>query len=211
MQNSSAIELTKLLTNGIELLNLSIPITTQQKLLEYITLLQKWNKTYNLTAITDAKEIVIRHILDSLAIAPYITGDRILDVGTGAGLPGIPLALSLPEKQFVLLDSNSKKIRFLIYVKATLKITNIEIIHKRVEEYLPQLKFDNIVTRAFSSLQDMLDKTKHLYNTNGCLLAMKGKYPEQELQQYLATVQQINVPYLAEQRHLICINNPRHE
>ncbi len=200
-------QLKQILQNGLKQLNLDLSIQVQQKLIDYVLLLHKWNQTYNLTSVRDPKEIVIRHILDSLAIVPYIKGKRILDVGTGAGLPGIPLALALPKKYFVLLDSNSKKIRFLIYAVSVLKINNVEIIQERVEKYQPQQKFDSIITRAFASLQDTVIKTKHLYNKNGYLLAMKGKYPNQELQKIKEPilVYKIEVPNLDEQRHLVLV------
>jgi len=200
-------QLKQILQNGLKQLNLDLSIQVQQKLIDYVLLLHKWNQTYNLTSVRDPKEIVIRHILDSLAIVPYIKGKRILDVGTGAGLPGIPLALALPKKYFVLLDSNSKKIRFLIYAVSVLKINNVEIIQERVEKYQPQQKFDSIITRAFASLQDTVIKTKHLYNKNGYLLAMKGKYPSQELQKIKEPilVYKIEVPNLDEQRHLVLV------
>lgn len=200
-------QLKQILQNGINELQLNLSTQIQQELIDYVLLLHKWNKTYNLTAIRDPKEMVIRHILDSLAIVPYIKGKRILDVGSGAGLPGIPLALALPQKHFVLLDSNSKKIRFLIYAVAVLKINNVEIIQERVENYQPQQKFASIITRAFASLSDTLSKTKHLYNKNGYLLAMKGKYPTQELQKIKQPilVHKIKVPNLDEQRHLVLV------
>ncbi len=183
----------------------------QNKLLEYVKLLQKWNKTYNLTAINDPQDIVIRHILDSLDITPYIQGKRILDVGSGAGLPGIPLALAFPEKQFVLLDSNNKKIRFLTVVIATLKLNNVTAIQKRVEQYQPDQLFDCIVIRALTSVAEMVKKTQYLYNEHGILVAMKGKYPIEELQeiQKHVIVHSLKVPLLNEQRHVVIIDETR--
>jgi 16S rRNA (guanine527-N7)-methyltransferase len=199
--------LKQILQKGLDKLQLKLSAQVQQKLIDYVLLLHKWNQTYNLTAIRDPKEIVIRHILDSLAIVPYIKGKRILDVGSGAGLPGIPLALALPKKHFVLLDSNSKKIRFLVYAVSVLKITNVEIVQERVEKYQSKQKFASIITRAFASLEDTLNKTRHLYNKNGYLLAMKGKYPKQELQKITLPilVYKIEVPNLDEQRHLVLV------
>lgn len=192
---------------GLQHLNLDLSPDIQQKLIDYVLLLHKWNKTYNLTAIREPQAIVIRHILDSLAIAPYIHGNRILDVGTGAGLPGIPLALAFPKKHFVLLDSNNKKIRFLTHAVTTLKINNTEVIQQRIEDFHPGTKFDIIITRAFASLKNIIEKTRHLFSEEGCLLAMKGKYPKKELQEIRENVivHNINVPYLNEQRHLVCI------
>lgn len=201
------LQLAELLHTGIKELHLPISNATQAKMLEYVELLCKWNKTYNLTSIRDPKDIVVRHILDSLAIVPFVQGERVLDVGTGAGLPGIPLALALPQKQFVLLDSNSKKTRFLNFVVISLKIPNVEVIQERVEKYQPQQKFDTIITRAFSALNDMIVKTKYLFNPDGTLLAMKGKHPETELEEIsqTATVHKLHVPFLAEERNLVCI------
>ena len=199
--------LQQILQNGIKQLKLKLLQPTQQKLIDYVLLLHKWNKSYNLTSIRTLEEIMTRHILDSLAIVPYIYGKRILDVGSGAGLPGIPLALALPKKQFVLLDSNTKKVCFLTHVISVLEINNVEVIHARIEKYFPEQKFDSIITRAFSSLRDMLYKTKHLYSPEGCLLAMKGKYPEQELQEIdkSVIVRKIEVPGLDAERNLVCL------
>ncbi len=153
----------------------------ENKFESYLDLLQKWNRVYNLTAIRNYDDMVQLHILDSLSINPYLRGKRIIDIGTGAGLPGIPLAIINPEKEFVLLDSNSKKTRFLIQVVHELKLQNVQIIHSRCEDYHPEKCFDTIVTRAFASLKEMLVITKHLICTQGQFLAMKGVYPEPEL------------------------------
>jgi len=126
------------------------------KLLDYLALLQKWNKTYNLTAIRDVDEMFIKHILDSLSVAPHIESKRLIDVGTGGGLPGIPLAILFPERQIDLLDSNSKKTRFLVQAKAELGLQNVEVIHHRVEAYHPETLYDGVVSRAFASLDDIL-------------------------------------------------------
>ncbi len=199
--------LQQILQNGIKQLNLKLSVPIRQKLIDYVLLLYKWNKTYNLTSIRNPEEIMTRHILDSLAIVPYIHGKRILDVGTGAGLPGIPLALALPKKQFVLLDSNNKKVRFLTQAKLLLKINNVAIVQERVEKYFPEQKFDSIITRAFSSLRNILKKIKQLYNPGAYLLAMKGKYPEQELQEINKSVivHKIEVPGLDAERNLVCL------
>lgn len=151
------------------------------KLLNYIELLERWNRVYNLTAIRDPKEMVSLHILDSLAVNPYLHGTRLLDVGTGAGLPGIPLALLNPDKQFVLMDSNSKKTRFLTQAIAELNIPNIQVVHERCEKFKPERCFDSIISRAFASLEVMLSTTQHLICQNGLFLAMKGLSPTEEL------------------------------
>lgn len=150
-------------------------------LLQYLLLLNKWNLAYNLTAVRDLESMVSKHILDSLAIIPWIKGPRILDVGTGAGLPGIPLAITNPEIQFVLLDSNGKKIRFLNEVKRQLDLKNLEVVQFRVENYHPAQGFDTVISRAFSSLEQMIHWTQHLIAVDGIWLAMKGRYPDTEL------------------------------
>ncbi|MFI4962337.1 MAG: 16S rRNA (guanine(527)-N(7))-methyltransferase RsmG [Legionellales bacterium] len=170
--------LRQLLERGLEqfkLTNLCDP------LLEYLLLLYKWNGAYNLTALRDMESMVSKHLLDSLAILPWIKGSRILDAGTGAGLPGIPLALAKPDMQFVLLDSNGKKIRFLNEVKRQLHLKNLEIVQFRVENYHPAQGFDTVLSRAFSSLEQMIHWTGHLVAQDGIWLAMKGRYPETEL------------------------------
>lgn len=182
---SNSPDLVSILNKGLEQLGIETAVTP---LLHYLSLLQKWNRSYNLTAIRDMDVMITRHLLDSLAIAPWIHGKRLLDVGTGAGFPGIPLALIQPALQVVLLDSNGKKIRFLQEVKRTLAIDNIEIVQTRAENYHPSLGFDTVTSRAFSDLAQMLQWTNHLVEANGIWLAMKGRYPETELAS-------INLPY----------------
>jgi 16S rRNA (guanine527-N7)-methyltransferase len=149
--------------------------------LAYLTLLNKWNLAYNLTAVRDLESMINKHILDSLAISPWLKGRKIIDVGTGAGLPGIPLAITNPQMQLTLLDSNGKKTRFLAEVKRQLDLENIEIVQFRIENYRPAQGFDTVVSRAFSSLDQMIHWTQHLIAPNGIWLAMKGRYPTEEL------------------------------
>ncbi|MCF6324688.1 MAG: 16S rRNA (guanine(527)-N(7))-methyltransferase RsmG [Gammaproteobacteria bacterium] len=174
-----------LLKKGIAELGLSINDERQQKMLDYLELLEKWNKAYNLTAVRDPLQMVTRHLLDSLTVVPYIKGARILDVGAGPGLPGIPLAILFPEIQFVLLDSSSKKTRFMTQVIGTLAIGNVEVHNGRVEAYLtgaePEGLFDQIASRAFAEMSLMVTLTKHLLAPEGEWLAMKGQYPTAEL------------------------------
>ncbi len=176
MNNPNEIE--QILTKGMQQLGLDFAI---DKLLQYLALLHKWNQAYNLTAIRDLNSMVTLHLLDSLAILPWVHGHRILDVGTGAGLPGVPLALANPSLHVVLLDSNGKKIRFLQEVKRALALDNIEMIQTRVESYRPPSNFDTVTSRAFSDLQHMLDCTSHLIAPDGIWLAMKGRQSEAEL------------------------------
>ena len=176
--------------------------------LEYLQLLGKWNRAYNLTAVRDPQQMVVRHLLDSLAVAPYLRGERLLDVGTGAGLPGVPLAILFPERSFHLLDSNGKKTRFLFQVKTALGLANMTVHHRRVESYRPDECFDAVLSRAFASLQEMVAGCAHLLQPGGRFLAMKGAHPDAELVAVGATWEVVNVielmvPGLSEQRHLV--------
>lgn len=168
----------EVLDKGLRQLDLHL---ASDGLLRYLQLLHKWNHAYNLTAVRDIDAMVTRHVLDSLAILPWVKGHRVLDVGSGAGLPGIPLALALPDVQIVLLDSNGKKIRFLQEVKRVLSLTNVEIVQTRVENYHPSHGFDTVISRAFSELEQMILMTRHVIATDGIWLAMKGQYPKTEL------------------------------
>lgn len=182
-------------------------------MLDYVQLLVKWNQAYNLTAIRDPKEMITRHLLDSLAILPYLHGKTILDVGTGAGLPGIPLAIADPSRQFVLLDSNGKKVRFLQQVIAQLQLKQISAVQDRAEHFASSLRFDSIVARALSEVTDIISKTERLLAKDGQWLLMKGRYPEDELKNlmYKAKVLRIEVPGLAEERHLVIVEGNRSE
>lgn len=181
-----------------------------QKLLDYLALLAKWNKVYNLTAIRDEKEMFVKHLLDSVAVAPHIDSQRLIDVGTGGGLPGIPLAILFPERQVDLLDSNSKKTRFLIQVKAELGLENVQVIHQRVEDYQPDTLYDGVVSRAFASLDDMLHWTPHLLKQGGHWWAMKSQKTQDELAHLanfarIVQVFDLKVPGLSAERTLIKI------
>jgi len=190
---------------GLQQLGLDIPEATQEKLLAYLQLMLKWNKAYNLTAIREMDAMIIRHLLDSLSIMPFINEAPVLDVGTGAGLPGIPLALCMPDYQFVLLDSNGKKTRFLTQAKIELNIENIEVIHSRIEEYTSPYEFRLITCRAFAALNTILDRTQHLVTSDTRIMAMKGKDELPELAEGYTQLAQhsLEVPWLDEERHLI--------
>ena len=193
------------LEQGLQQLGLDISKQNQQKLLDYLQLMLKWNKAYNLTSIREIDSMVIRHVLDSLSILPFIKESPILDVGTGPGLPGIPLAICLPDCQFVLLDSNGKKTRFLTQCKIDLKLENIDIIHSRVEDYTPGFGFEIITCRAFAALNTILDRTQHLLTSTTRVLAMKGKdeLPTLATGYEQLAQHQLHVPWLEENRQLI--------
>ncbi|MDH5472090.1 MAG: 16S rRNA (guanine(527)-N(7))-methyltransferase RsmG [Gammaproteobacteria bacterium] len=195
------------LEQGLHSMGLEISADTRQAMLKYLQLMQKWNKAYNLTAIRDLDQMVIRHLLDSLAVLPYINATPVLDVGTGAGLPGIPLALAQPEKQFFLLDSNGKKTRFLTQVKIELGIENIEVIHSRVEDFKPDVKFEIIICRAFAALNTILERTQHLVTSTTRILAMKGKEDLPALVEGFTQIDnhQLAVAWLDEERRLLDI------
>jgi 16S rRNA (guanine527-N7)-methyltransferase len=162
---------------------MGVALTENQavQMLAYIELFHKWNQAYNLSAIRDIESQVDRHLLDSLSVAPYIDAEQLIDVGTGGGLPGIPLAILYPHKRFTLLDSNGKKARFLFQVKTQLRLDNVQIQNCRVEAFRPQQRFDAVISRAFASLKDMTDGCRHLLSDNGVFYAMKGIYPTDEL------------------------------
>lgn len=198
-----------ILEQGIKDANLDISAQTQQRLLDYLVLMQKWNKVHNLTAVRDADEMVTLHLLDSLVVLPFIDAKHLLDVGSGAGLPGIPLAICLPDLQVTVIDSNSKKVSFMRQAKAELGITNLEVLGDRVEEISSTRKFEIIISRAFSDLSLFISLTHHLLDAQGKWLAMKGVYPEAELAELAAKtgvtaskVEVLNVPGLDAQRHL---------
>ncbi|QGZ32590.1 16S rRNA (guanine(527)-N(7))-methyltransferase RsmG [Stutzerimonas stutzeri] len=200
------------LTNGASLLGIDLNETQQGQLLAYLALLIKWNKAYNLTAVRDPAEMVSRHLLDSLSVAPHVAqgGSRWLDVGSGGGMPGIPLAILFPEHSFTLLDSNGKKTRFLTQVKLELKLANLEVVHSRVEQFRPARPFAGITSRAFSALSDFADWTRHLGDLDTRWLAMKGVQPDDELQALPADFQLerclvLKVPGCQGQRHLLIL------
>ena len=200
------------LLRGAHELGIELSERQQQQLLAYLALLIKWNKAYNLTAVRDPDEMVSRHLLDSLSVVPFVAegGTRWLDVGSGGGMPGVPLAIMFPERAFTLLDSNGKKTRFLTQVKLELSLANLEVIHSRVEQYRPDSPFDGISSRAFSALQDFAAWTRHLSGAETRWLAMKGVQPDDELQALpadfrLEACHVLKVPGCQGQRHLLIL------
>ena len=201
-------ELFATLQQGLQSLALELTDQQQQKLIDFVELLYKWNRVYNLTAVRDTQQMVRRHLLDSLAVVPYVHGQHIIDLGSGAGLPGIPLAIALPTKYFVLIDSQLKKTRFLQQAVTELALANVEIVCSRIETYTPQQRFDSVISRALTSLPQMLQWSAHLLAENGVWLAMKGSYPHDEVEQLaksfeIKAVHQIALPQQQEQRLLI--------
>ncbi len=204
-------ELLKVLEKGITTLNLNVDSETQTLLIQYVTLLHKWNKIYNLTAVRHKKTMVSVHLLDSLAILPYIKGKTVLDVGSGGGLPGIVLAVCMPDKQFVLIDSNSKKTRFLKQAVTELKLNNVAVEHVRAESFEYETNFDQIVSRAYTNLQAFIKSTCHLATIKTEYLAMKGIIPLEEITElepeYTIKSLTLNVPNVEGQRHLITMTS----
>jgi 16S rRNA (guanine527-N7)-methyltransferase len=198
-----------LLKTGLKKSNIEISDDKIELLLAYHALLVKWNKAYNLTAVRDPEEMIRRHLLDSLSILPHVTGDRILDVGTGPGLPGIPLAICFPEKDLTLLDSNGKKTRFLTQAKIELKLNNMTPVQARIESFESE-PFDSITSRAFATLKDMVDGSIHLLKDDGYFYAMKGLYPTEEIGELdnrttVVDCFALHVPGEEAERHLVKI------
>lgn len=194
----------KTLITGLESLDLPLDEDKIEQLMCFIKLLEKWNKAYNLTSIRNTEDMVRLHLLDSLAIIPFIEGKHVIDIGTGAGLPGIPLAIYLPSISFTLLDSNAKKTRFVQQVILELKLKNVSVCHNRVERYLPEVSFNTVITRAFASLSDIVKLTGHLLSKNGIILAMKGQPPDEQYINFAkTTLIPINVPGIPAKRCLV--------
>lgn len=199
------------LQDGLSSLGLNPDVQQQEALIAYLILLDKWNNAYNLSGIKDVRQMVAYHLLDSLAILPFIAGMKaytFLDVGTGAGLPGIPLAICCPGKKFLLLDSNGKKTRFLFQVKTELGLDNVMIFHERIENFQSSEQIDIVLCRAFAPLDRLAEQTSHILNDKGRLLAMKGQYPEDEVMAMpdsfeVRKVAEIHVPGVEGSRHLI--------
>lgn len=201
--------LLKILEDGVSTLGLSCSDSSLARLIQYLELLAKWNQTYNLTAVRDPVKMVSLHLLDSVAVSPFLVGRRILDVGTGAGLPGIPLALINPDKTFVLLDSNAKKTRFVRQAKMEIKLKNVEIVRSRLEEFHVDHKFDTIVTRAFTDLFRIVAGTRHLLRGGGQIAAMKGRLSTVEIGQireFKSRVVSIAIPDVDAERHLVLMS-----
>lgn len=205
------IEQLKIKLNSL-LENTALSVSDQQKaqLVNLVLLLDKWNKAYNLTSVRDPQEMLVKHILDSLVVSPYLQGQNFIDVGTGPGLPGLPLAIINPDKKFVLLDSLGKRISFIRNAVRELGLTNVTPILSRVEEYQGEVLFDGVLSRAFASLRDMTDWCEHLVAEKGLFYALKGQYHQEEVSQLaeqfvIKKVIPLTVPELAAERHLVLL------
>ena len=208
----SAAEAEKAFTAGLqELTGQSIQSDQVESLLLYLDQLERWNRTYNLTAVRDPVEMVSKHLLDSLSVLPWAGAGHLLDAGTGAGLPGLPIAIARPDLHVTLLDSAGKKIRFLNHVKRQLRIPNIEPIQARLESWQPVSGFDSIISRAFTSLTSFAGAVRQAGAHSCRLLAMKGRLPEDEIEELpvwvrVDSVEQLSVPGLQEDRHLVIMS-----
>lgn len=193
---------------GLKKIGLAASAAQQQQLVHYLLLFEKWNKAYNLSAIRDREQMVSRHLLDSLVVLPHLRGERFIDVGTGGGLPGIPLSIMLPEKHFTLLDANGKKTRFLFQVKTELGLANVQVENRRVENFAPEPRYDGVISRAFASLADMVNGCHQMLATDGRFWALKGLYPTDELSDLSKTYKveachRLDVPGCDGERHLL--------
>ncbi|HXZ49654.1 MAG TPA: 16S rRNA (guanine(527)-N(7))-methyltransferase RsmG [Usitatibacter sp.] len=199
------------IAEGAAAMGLALPAGAAATLARYLGLIEKWNRVHNLTAVREADQMVVLHVLDSLTLLPYVAGARtLLDVGTGAGLPGIPLAVARPDLAVTLLDSSHKKCAFLRQAKAELALANVEVVCERVESWKPRERFDAVVSRAFSDLADFVAQARHLVAEGGRLIAMKGVHPFEEIARVPAThrvarVLELSVPRLEAKRHLVIL------
>ena len=204
------LQLTDKLKTLLKQTALSVTEQQQQQLVKLVLLLDKWNKAYNLTSVRDPQEMMVKHILDSLVVSPYLQGDRFIDVGTGPGLPGLPLAIINPQKKFVLLDSLGKRISFIRNAIRELGLTNVEPVLSRVEDYHPDHQFDGVLSRAFASLKDMTEWCHRLPKSDGLFYALKGLYHEEEVKELnpqfkVKNVIKLEVPELTGERHLVIL------
>jgi 16S rRNA (guanine527-N7)-methyltransferase len=200
--------------SGLGMLELDAPSDAAQKLVDFLHLIEKWNKVYNLTAVRQPGEMVHRHLMDSLAVLPWLQGNKIADVGSGAGLPGIPLAVMRPDIRFTLIDSSGKKTRFIRHTARKLALDNVQVAHCRVEDYDDASAFDTVISRAFAALDDFVRMAGHLCGPDGCLLAMKGVLPPTVSQQLpegwsVEEVHKLEVPGLDAERHVLLLRNRR--
>jgi len=196
------------LAEGAAQLGLQLTDAQRRALLAHLDLLDEWNSRFNLTAIRDREQQITKHVLDSLSVRPWLRGTRIADVGSGAGFPGIPLAIVEPSQRFALIESTGKKCRFLEAVRDALVLANVDIVQSRAELYNPELRFETVIARAVGPLKDLVRYAGPLLAGGGRLLAMKGRHPAEELARKLngwkvIEVHRLTVPGLDEERHLV--------
>ncbi|QMV16054.1 16S rRNA (guanine(527)-N(7))-methyltransferase RsmG [Vibrio spartinae] len=200
------------LTQLIAQTDLTVSEHQMTLLLGYVERLNKWNKAYNLTSVRDPEDMLVKHIMDSIVVSPHLPGNHFIDVGTGPGLPGIPLAIMNPDKCFTLLDSLGKRIRFIKQVIYELNIHNVTPVQSRVEDFQPEDKFDGVLSRAFASMVDMVNWCHHLPKADGgVFLALKGQLPHDEIDSlpewcFVTDTQSLAVPELEGERHLVILS-----
>ncbi|MFW0881748.1 16S rRNA (guanine(527)-N(7))-methyltransferase RsmG [Cronobacter dublinensis] len=202
------------LTRLLDDAGISLPEHQQAQLVAYVDMLNKWNKAYNLTSVRDPNEMLVRHIMDSIVVEPHLNGSRFIDVGTGPGLPGVPLAIVRPDSHFTLLDSLGKRVRFLRQVQHELKLENITPVQSRVETFPAEPPFDGVISRAFASLSDMVNWCHHLPGEQGRFYALKGQRPDDEITALPAgfaveEIVRLSVPRLDGERHLVILKANR--
>ncbi len=198
------------LAEGAQTLGLSLDTEVRERLMTYLEIMGRWNRVFNLTAIRDPEEMVTRHVLDSLAVLPHLPAGTVVDVGSGAGLPGIPLALVEPKRRLTLLDRSHKRIDFLTEVTAQLGLPDVALVCQRVEDYKPAAPYNVVIARAFASLHDIVTATDHLLAPNGVVVAMKGAFPTEEVAAIsapyrVAAAHVLHVPGLEAKRHLVVL------
>jgi 16S rRNA (guanine527-N7)-methyltransferase len=199
------------LLEGIEALGMQIEESAADMLLQHLTLLAKWNRIHNLTAITDRNDMIVQHVLDSLVLNHYLKGSRMLDIGSGGGFPGLPLAILNPQQHWTLLDSRRKRIEFIRHVVSKTGVSNVDLVNCRIENFRPETKFDTLTARAFSSLQNLLILSGACQQPGTRILAMKGKAPYDEIEELpdhirsAVKVIRLEVPFLDAERHLVTI------
>jgi 16S rRNA (guanine527-N7)-methyltransferase len=193
---------------GAQQLGVPLSDSAAEKMIRLLDELDDWNQRMNLTAIRDRSQQLTKHLLDSLTVVEYIEGPRVIDIGTGAGFPGLPLAIALPATHFTLLDSTAKKLKFIDHVCASLDINNVETVHTRAEVFRPKERYDAVISRAVGPVETFVKWAGHLGVGGGRLLAMKGRYPTEEITKLpngwkIAAIHRLTVPGLDEERHLV--------